>query len=513
MTDKIIVTNSRSLLNKYGPEGFAVLEQTLFSLVDADRQRGIETKIIYLDRAEDMGEASNKTVQNALDARANKDAIDAVFKLFDPDYLMILGAPDVVPHQDIKNPLLASNSGGDDDAHAWSDLPYACDSPYSQDVSGFIGPTRVVGRIPDLFGANEPSYLISLLKTAVEAKSHPPEDYTKYMALSADVWKGSTNISIKNIFGDSTSLLLAPPSGPAYPQGNLKNRIHFINCHGAIADPKFYGQTGQDFPISLTTQSTSGEIVEGTVAAVECCYGAEIYDSVTLSADKPICQSYLEQKAYGYFGSTTIAYGPSDINGAADLICQYFLIHVLNGASLGRAALLARQQYVEGVGQMDAVDLKTLAQFYLLGDPSIHPIIKLSSTEVPNEVDFLEAERFVRAEQRQNAKKIGTFLTETKAVASKQVPLGDLSETSKNVLTNIAKKAGLPKGTKITAFDVKIPNAEEGINTKAGAVPSRYLIAIGTPEGESNEKIRLGIAVVAKELNGRIINYRIYHQR
>jgi hypothetical protein len=482
-------------------------------LVDADSQKGIETKIVRIDRQEDMKEVSNKRVENVFDTRANKEAIDAVYDLFDPDYLVILGAPDVIPYQDIKNPLLANNSSGDDDAHAWSDLPYACDSPYSQDVSGFIGPTRVVGRIPDLVGATEPSYLISLIKTAAEAKSREAKDYLKYMALTAVVWKGSTGISIRNIFGNSNDMLLAPPSGPAYPQGHLKTRIHFINCHGGIADPKFYGQIGQEFPVSLTTQNTIGEITEGTVAAVECCYGAELYDSVTLSTDKPICQSYLEQKSYGYFGSTTIAYGPSESNGAADLICQYFLIHVLNGASLGRAALMARQQYVEGVGQMDAVDLKTLAQFYLLGDPSIHPVAKPPSTDIPTDVDIQEAERFVRAERRQNAKKTGTFLSETKPIASKQVPVGDLSETATVVLANIAKQAGLPEDTKITAFDVTVPNTPEGNSTKAKAVPSRYLIAIGIPDGDSEEKVKRGVAVVAKELNGRIINYRIYHQR
>jgi hypothetical protein len=29
-----------------------------------------------------------------------------VFKSLNPDYLMILGAPDVVPHQDLDNPLM-----------------------------------------------------------------------------------------------------------------------------------------------------------------------------------------------------------------------------------------------------------------------------------------------------------------------------------------------------------------------------------------------------------------------
>jgi len=39
-------------------------------------------------------------------------------------------------------------------------------------------------------------------------------------------------------------------------------------------------------------------------------------------------------------------------------------------------------------------------------------------------------------------------------------------------------------------------------------------VAIGTPEGEETvEKVKRGVAVVAKELNGRIVDYRIYHQR
>jgi hypothetical protein len=39
-------------------------------------------------------------------------------------------------------------------------------------------------------------------------------------------------------------------------------------------------------------------------------------------------------------------------------------------------------------------------------------------------------------------------------------------------------------------------------------------VAVGTPtKGETVEKVKRGVAVVAKELNGRIIAYRIYHQR
>ena len=59
-----------------------------------------------------------------------------------------------------------------------------------------------------------------------------------------------------------------------------------------------------------------------------------------------MCNTYLANKAYGYFGSSTIAYGPSTTNDQADLMCQSFLKQVLAGASLGRAALQARLDYI-----------------------------------------------------------------------------------------------------------------------------------------------------------------------
>ena len=144
-----------------------------------------------------------------------------------------------------------------------------------------------------------------------------------------------------------TTLTLAPPNGPRHPAGRLAPLAHFINCHGGQADPAFYGEKGNSQPESLTSNTITRKIKHGTVAAVECCYGAELYNSVTLSLPMPICQRYLLQGAYGYFGSSTIAYGPEEGNGAADLITQYFLLSVRDGASLGRAALVARQRFVQ----------------------------------------------------------------------------------------------------------------------------------------------------------------------
>lgn len=97
---------------------------------------------------------------------------------------------------------------------------------------------------------------------------------------------------------------------------------------------------------------------------------------------------------------------------------------MLGGASLGLAALMARQQFVDRTSQMDAVDLKTLAQFYLLGDPSVHPIAEPTATVIPTSVEPADAERFFRAERRQKMKLAGDLLTETKPTASKRVPTG-----------------------------------------------------------------------------------------
>lgn len=509
--DKITVSNRKALLRKYGSEGFAMIENALTELIAADNKRGIRNRVVYLDDKTTMKKIRGKAVTSAMDPRQNKEAIDVVFKFFNAQYLMILGAPDVVPHQDLDNPTY--KPGDDDDDRAWGDLPYACDAPYSRDPARFVGPTRIVGRLPDLMSDREPSYLLSLLKTAANYKRRSRDDYAGYFGLSAEVWQGSTRLSVDNIFGNADKVLLAPPSGPDYTDRELENRMHFINCHGAVASPEFYGQRGNSYPKSLTTQATVGKIAEGTVASVECCYGSELYDAVTLAIDRAISQSYLQHGGYGYFGSTTIAYGPADGNGAADLICQYFLLNVLDGASIGRAALMARQQFVERNAQMDPIDLKTLAQFCLLGDPSVHPVEEHSATSVPEAAAAPDAERFIRAERREKLKLAGDFLTKTKPTASKRIPTGKLSSPAKTALSNIANLAGLGGEQTFSAFAVKGAHRSKGRGAKVASAPSRYLVAIGTPEGQRAEKIKRGVAVVAKESNGRIISYRIYHQR
>ncbi|MCE3252624.1 MAG: hypothetical protein K0Q67_1644 [Cellvibrio sp.] len=510
MDSKIIVSNRSALVDKYGTKGLAKITRALALLKAADSKRGIKSQVIYLDNKTAMKKVGGVAVFDVGSPKENKTAIDAICKKLRPEYLLILGAADVIPHQDLDN--LVFQVGVDDDRFAWSDLPYACNAAYSRDPRRFIGPSRVVGRLPDLAGATEPTYLIDLLTISAAHQSRAPEDYEAYFSLSTLTWKKSTQLSLNNIFGNNSKLRVSPTMGPSHPASRLGTLMHFINCHGGQASPEFQGQKGNAYPIALTTSKIAGKIKEGTVAAVECCYGAELYEALTLGVDLPICQSYLEQGAYGYLGSTTIAYGPADFNGSADLICQNFLLNVLGGASLGRAVLMARQQYVADVGQMDPIDLKTLAQFYLLGDPSIHPVLKPGGI-VPKGIIAQESEQFSRAERRIKLQATADFLEKTKPTVTKASANTKLSPATKISLEKLARLAGLAAKQSFQSFVVKVPAAAKNQKTKVVGTPTKYHLAMGVPVKQTNNKVNCGVAVVAKESDGRIVGYRIYEQR
>lgn len=509
MDDKIIVSNRSALTAKYGTAGLAKVRAGVGALIAADARRGIRCRLVYLDDAVTMKRFRGRAVTDPSNERQNKEAIDAIYKSAGPEYLMILGAPDVVPHQDLTNPMF--DPPGDEDRHAFGDLPYACDAPYSRDIATFKGPTRVVGRLPDLTSAGEPSHLLKLLDIAAKHKTRDVADYGTYFGLSTDSWRKSTALSLFNVFGDSDALTLSPPSGPTHPAKRLAPLAHFINCHGGKSDPNFYGEKGQAQPKSLTSDTIKGLIKAGTVATAECCYGAELYDSVTLALPLPICQHYLKQGAYGYFGASTIAYGPPTGNGAADLITQYFLLAIVEGASLGRAALIARQKFVQQTGELDPADLKTLAQFSLLGDPSIHAAKVGSPTGLPKGVDRAEAERYQRRERRAKLRAVGEFLRDTKPTASRKSRVARRSPTVATALANIAREAGIGTKKDFTAYDVKTPAAAKDKGGKASAVASRYYLAVYRPV--TGSAAGRSVVAVAKEAGGRIIGYRIYEEK
>lgn len=370
MTTKLIVTNRKSLRAKYKTPGVNKIEARIRKLTAADRKRGVTTLYVAMDIQSDVSPHGAPKIVDAGDARQTKDCVDALFADIQPDYLMILGAPDVVCHQPLDNPV-----AGDDDFDVPSDLPYACDAAFSTDIADFVGPTRVVGRLPDVAGESDPDALLTALDTAIAWKRRSLNAYNTCCGISTESWKGSTRKSTRRIFGSSKVDYISPPSGPPWSKTELGPRIHFINCHGLDFDTAFYGDDGAGAqPLVIDQMHYAGRLREGTVMAAECCFGAMLYEAPLFGLPPGICNTAMVNGAYGFFGSTNVAYGPADSTGYADLVCLHCLINVRNGASIGRALLEARQTYAASEAPLDPVDLKTLAQFYLLGDPSVHPV-------------------------------------------------------------------------------------------------------------------------------------------
>ena len=117
--DKVILTNVQALKKKYGAHGLAAVSAAVNALIASDRGRGLHTRLVPLDHKAEMRALRAPVVTKATDPRQNKRAIDAVFRSIGPDYLVLLGSTDIVPHQDLKNPMHGTDDEDAFDA-AWS---------------------------------------------------------------------------------------------------------------------------------------------------------------------------------------------------------------------------------------------------------------------------------------------------------------------------------------------------------------------------------------------------------
>src|SRR5262249_37771686 len=226
--DKLIVTNVKALRAKYRGPGLRAVAQGIAALIEGDRGRGLVTRLLEIGNRAQMRALGGKPVVDWSNARVNKDAVDAAYRALAPDYLVILGSIDVIPHQSLRNPLFRPNPEYDDDRYAASDLPYACDTPYSQRIEDFRGPTRVVGRLPDLTCASEPSLFLKLLRIAARYRIRAPEAYSRYFGLSAKIWRWSSDLTLRKLVGSADDLHLSPPDDERWRDTELAPLLHFI---------------------------------------------------------------------------------------------------------------------------------------------------------------------------------------------------------------------------------------------------------------------------------------------
>ena len=369
MADKVLLINNCAEKAKYGAVGYRKMRDAISRLVKADRTRGLKTVVIDLSNPLQMKKYKAAAISDHRSEVQNKNAIDAVYAAIQPHYLVLIDGPDVIPHIRLKNPI-----PNQDDKDVPSDLPYASDEPFiTRDAAAYARVTRVVGRIPGVTGTSDASFLASQIKNAASFKSGKREDYLSYFAISSYDWRKSTEISIENIFR-SGSVKISPPANSSNIARMLTPLSHFINCDGKKGAPKFFGRRGSTLVTSITSDEIAKGVNRNTIVAAESCFGAQLFAPSVAHGKLPIANAYLNAGAIAFFGSTTIAYGSRRGNGGADVIAQYFLSSVLEKASVGRAVLQARQRFVSTQKMESPVSVKTLAQFILLGDPSLQPI-------------------------------------------------------------------------------------------------------------------------------------------
>jgi hypothetical protein len=507
---KLIVSHKSNLQWKYG-KNFSKVNALLKQMQAADKKKGLDTRIVFVDDAASLKSPGVKKIK-AFSEQECKRVVDDLYKKYIPAYIILFGSQDIFPFQDLENPA------EDEDMNVPSDLPYACDTPFSRKVENFTGPTRVVSRIPDLLGQQtDIVFLQKLMNNSIKHKPVNADRYRSYFAVSAYVWRKSTELSLQNMFGHNGKMLVSPNGKPTatykpYSKKQLEPMVHFYNCHGAQLDLSYYGEKAGKFPEALQSANLPAKVTSGTVVAAECCYGAELFDHKQLGMGfLPIALNYLDNNALAFVGSSTIAYGPPDSQGLADLITQFFIKNVLKGASTGRSFLEARQKFLNDNGpDLDPFELKTIAQFYLLGDPSVQPAeceeAEVTKLSVGSAIMNSRKNLFMKGQSLAQSIGVTTKQKTTSAIRGKM----PLSDNTQMTIEEILKKNNFERTDKKAVYAVRPKVSESmGIQKKFGGRNVKFHAYVQNP----NERIKHIRVMVVKENSAQILGWKVYESK
>ncbi|HET9978085.1 MAG TPA: C25 family cysteine peptidase [Burkholderiaceae bacterium] len=384
---KLSITHRATLVRKYAPAALAKIDKAVADWVAADKARGITTVHVALDDAPAMRKLGVPAVAGKLTPLRAKRALDALARGLAPDYIVLFGGHDVVPNFVVPNPSLDAATG-DDDPDVPTDNPYACSRAYrARARESYLVPDRVVGRVPDVpcaDGQGDAAWLVAALRTATAWTPRAREFYADAYATCCDAWRKAGEATVRYLGIPLADLMIAPPEidGAALSRRRLARPLHVTKCHGALLDARYSGQKGRSFPDILSSASLRAHAKPATLAAAMCCYGAQVFapddPRNNTPGQWPIALAYLRGGAPGFMGATRIAWVGVSAMMCADWIVAGYLKKCLEGASLGRAMLESKQdylQFLQGQGQRpDTADEKTMIEFVLLGDPSIHPV-------------------------------------------------------------------------------------------------------------------------------------------
>jgi tetratricopeptide (TPR) repeat protein len=405
------------LLRRYGAAGFAAIDTRLHAIAAALRRRQIHAHCCYIDDAASLQIDEQITLAPvAHDASAIRNLVRTLAEALgqhgqELGTVLLIGGDDSIPFHRVANPL------HDDDAVVLSD------SPYGSDDAGYMLPQRVVARLPDGAG-DEPEPLLKLLDQILDyhqgrgtqlkngffhlpllggrrspaRKPASPVD-TGY---SAEVWRAASRMALDALDAGAPLACCPPLDTDTLDLAEWSDRrILYINLHGASGLPNWYGQPdllwpgpATQLPIALRPEQLADRRPAGALLISEACYGAELIDR---TQETSIMLKALAEGALACVGATVASYGSLTMPLiGADLLCQKLLAHLASGIPVGAALHQARLEFAQTMyrrqGYLDDVDVKTLTEFVLLGDPwavveagnrapALWPVTKLAGIE------------------------------------------------------------------------------------------------------------------------------------
>jgi hypothetical protein len=395
---KLSVTVKSNLESKYDPAALKRINAAITHWIDADMKRGIQTVHVAVDDPADtyLKKLRVTPVSGKATAPKIKRAVDDLWKKLKPEYLVLFGGIDVVPMFEVLNPAYDQN--GDDDEKVPTDNPYASSKRFSSlKRISYLVPDRVVGRIPDMLadpgdnGRNsDPAWFVAYLKTARFWKAQDRTFYAGPLyAICTRESKGAGLDCLRYIAREDSPLFLSPPitDGSSPARKRLSAPVHMIKCHGSQFRPVFYGEKEihkqTKFLKAIRSATLESRLTSATLVTTMCCYGAQIYSPFDPKAkyrgEWPLASTYLRKGALAFVGSTMKAWVGSPVEKKwADVLAAGYLKNVLVGSSIGRAFLDSKTAYAYSIIDQGRIlslaDEKTLIEYVLMGDPSIHPV-------------------------------------------------------------------------------------------------------------------------------------------
>jgi len=365
----IILTDTTDVSNLKG--FYASLE----AYIQHKRERGIDYALFDI-KTQCLTDIDNTDISDIL------CTLGEIYNVAVPNYLMIVGDSSVIPSSKWRNPVFDPTGEGDSDMYVTSDLAYLTfdtESPWDGMEYYFDNITQV-GRIPTSAKNNFKEAEIYFQNTRFAMLYDAP----KAFACSAQEWERTSKVEFASV---KPYMITSPDytSSPAYAKKfNLKllgpvnpdyNLLCF-NLHGSDEDNCWYGQNGPFFPEGFNAELLPNG-AKSYAMITEACYGAK--PNITTDDDKSILLTALSNRCIAFVGSTKIAYGYGDGQlCGADIIADTYLKSVAKGKTFGESFLDALS--VLNAQDMDEIDIKTLAEFALYGDPS-NALVNKSATK------------------------------------------------------------------------------------------------------------------------------------